>query len=79
MALHTPIKTNKTINRKLSTAVGLLCFAAFILQGLGSTWGFEKVAYQLTQTALVVAGAINVYFLGSTTQKNEEEKDETKK
>lgn len=79
MALNTPIKTNKTINRKLSTAVGLLCFAAFILQGLGSTWGFEKVAYQLTQTALVVAGAINVYFLGSTTQKNEEEKDETKK
>lgn len=71
------IKTNKTINRKLSTAVGLLCFVAFVVQGLGTTWGFEAVSQQLTQTALLVAGGINIYFLGSTTQKNEEEKDES--
>lgn len=76
MALQTQIKTNKTVNRKLSTAVGLLCFVAFIVQGLGSTWGFEAVSQQLTQTALLVAGGINIYFLGSTTQKNMEEQNE---
>lgn len=73
------VQTNKTINRKLSTAVGLLCFAAFVMQGLGSTWGFEAVSQQLTQTALLVAGGINIYFLGSTTQKNVEEEKKNEK
>lgn len=73
-----PIKTNLTIQRKLSIAVGLLSFAAFIIQGLGTTWGFDGVAEQLTQTALLFSGGINLYFLGSTTQKISEEnkKDE---
>jgi hypothetical protein len=35
--------TKKT-TRQLSIAVGLLSFAAFIIQGLGTTWGFEGVA-----------------------------------
>ncbi len=68
------IKTTKKITRKLSTAVGLLSFVAFIVQGLGTTWGFEGVAEQLTQTALLFSGAINVFFLGTTTQKNITEK-----
>lgn len=67
------IKTTKKITRKLSTAVGLLSFSAFIIQGLGQTWGFEALSQQLTQTALLVSGAINLFFLGSTTQKNIEE------
>jgi len=73
MAQNT-IKTTKKITRKLSTAVGLLSFAAFIVQGLGTTWGFESASQQITQTALIISGAINVFFLGSTTQKNSEEK-----
>ena len=72
------IKTSSKINRKLSTAVGLLSFFAFIIQGLGSTYGFEAVAEQITQTCLLISGGISVYFLGSTTQKNITEKDDEK-
>lgn len=70
MTQYQQIKTTKKVTRKLSTAVGLLSFAAFIVQGLGSTWGFDAVAQQITQTALLFSGAINLFFLGSTTQKN---------
>lgn len=70
------IKTNKKITRKLSTAVGLLSFVAFVVQGLGATWGFEAVGQQITQTALLFSGAINLFFLGSTAQKNIDEKEQ---
>lgn len=69
------IKTSKKVMRKLSIAVGLLSFAAFIIQGLATTWGFEAVGYQITQTCLLVSGAINIYFAGSTTQKEIEDKN----
>ena len=79
MAQTTTIKTTKKITRKLSTAVGLLSFAAFIIQGLGQTWGFDAVGQQITQTALLFSGAINIFFLGDTTRKNiEEENAKTK-
>lgn len=68
------IATSKKITRKLSIAVGLLSFAAFIVQGLGETWGFDAVGKQIVQTCLLVSGAINVFFLGSTTQKEITEK-----
>ncbi len=79
MATIQPIKTNISIQRKLSIAVGLLSFAAFIIQGLSTTWGFQGVGEQITQTALLFSGGINLYFLGSTTQKISEEnkKDES--
>lgn len=67
------LKTKTT--RQLSIAVGLLSFAAFVVQGLGATWGFEALAKQLVSTALLVAGGVNVYFLGVTNQKNTEEKE----
>lgn len=70
------IATSKKITRKLSIAVGLLSFAAFIVQGLGETWGFDAVSKQIVQTCLIVSGAINVFFLGSTTQKELTEKKE---
>jgi len=38
------------------------------------TWGFSQVGEQITQTALLFAGGVNLYFLGSTTQKISEEK-----
>ena len=75
--MKTNIKTSITMQRKLSIAVGLLSFAAFIFQGLGETWGFAGIAKQITQTALLFGAGINLYFLGSTTQKiTEEKKDE---
>ena len=70
------MKLNKKTTRQLSTAVGLLCFTAFIVQGLGTTWGFEKIAEQLTQTALLFSGGINIYFLGITSQKNITEQED---
>lgn len=69
------IPTTKKMTRKLSIAVGLLSFAAFIVQGLSQTWGFESVGQQITQTALLFSGAINIFFLGTTTQKNSSEKE----
>ena len=71
-----PIETSISTTKKLSLAVGLLSFAAFIVQGLGSTWGFENVGEQLTQTALLVSGGINIFFLGNTSQKIIQEKKE---
>lgn len=68
------LKTKTT--RQLSIAVGLLCFFAFVIQGLGTTWGFEAIAKQITQTALLFSGGINIYFLGVTNQKNNAEKEE---
>lgn len=75
------MKLKKKTTRQLSIAVGILSFAAFIVQGLGSTWGFEEVAKQITQTALLFSGGINIYFLGVTNQKNnaDKEKDDENK
>lgn len=72
------MKLKKSTTRQLSIAVGLLSFTAFVIQGLGSTWGFEEVAKQITQTALLFSGGINIYFLGVTNQKNNMEKDNEK-
>lgn len=80
MASIQPVKTPISIQRKLSIAVGLLSFAAFVIQGLGDTWGFPGIAKQITQTALLFGAGINLYFLGSTTQKiTEEKKDDENK
>lgn len=90
--MATPISTipvSSSMMRKLSIAVGLLSFAAFVIQGLGTTWGFKGVGEQITQTLLLFSGGINIYFAGSTVQKNitesttqkitEENKDEKNK
>ena len=69
-----PIKTSISTQRKLSIAVGLLSFSAFVIQALGQTWGFNEIATQIVQTCLAVSGGISIYFLGSTTQKITEEK-----
>lgn len=69
------MKLKKSTTRQLSIAVGLLSFSAFVIQGLGSTWGFEELAKQITQTALLFSGGINIYFLGVTNQKNTVDKE----
>lgn len=69
------MKLKKKTTRQLSIAVGLLSFAAFIVQGLGDTWGFSEVGKQITQTALLFSGGINIYFLGVSGQKNITEKE----
>ena len=73
------IETNISTQRKLSIAVGLLSFIAFVVQALGETWGFGPLATQIVQTCLAVSGGISIYFLGSTTQKITEEKKQNGK
>lgn len=73
------IKTSMSVSRKLSIAVGLLAFAAFVIQGLSETWGFEAVGKQIVQTALLFSGGINIYFLGTTAQKEITEKEDGEK
>ena len=73
------MKLNKKTTRQLSIAVGILSFLAFIIQGLGPTWGFEPLAKQLTQTILLVVGGINIYFGGVTSQKGIAEKENEEK
>ncbi len=76
------MKLKKKTTRQLSIAVGLLSFMAFVVQGLGETWGFQEVAKQITQTALLFSGGINIYFLGITSQKDiadKEKQDEDNK
>lgn len=74
----TPIKTPMSVSRKLSVAVGLLAFAAFVIQGLSETWGFEAIGKQIVQTALLFSAGINIYFLGTTAQKEITEKEDEK-
>ena len=69
------MKLKKSTTRQLSIAVGLLSFSAFVIQGLGTTWGFEELAKQITQTALLFSGGINIYFRGVTNQKNNVDKE----
>lgn len=69
-----PIETSISTTKKLSIAVGLLSFAAFVIQGLSSTWGFAGVGEQITQTCLLFSGAVNLFFLGDTSRKITEEK-----
>ena len=78
MSQFQTIKVNKKITRKLSVATGLLSFVAFIVQGLGATYGFQAVANQITQTFLLFNGAIGIFFLGDTTRKNIQEKEDEK-
>ena len=72
------INVSISTQRKLSIAVGLLSCAAFIIQGLSTTWGFKEIGEQIVQTALLFSGAINIYFVGATTQKITEEKKDGK-
>ena len=72
------MKLEKKTTRQLSIAVGLLSFGAFVVQGLGDIWGFAAVAKQLTGTALLFAGGVNIYFLGVTNQKNNQDRKESK-
>lgn len=69
------MQLKKKTTRQLSIAVGLLSFGAFIVQGLGPTWGFDELAKQITQTALLFSGGINIYFLGVSSQKDIAEKE----
>lgn len=74
-----PIKTSVSIQRKLSIAVGLLSFVAFIVQGLGRIFGFVALSEQIVEVCLLFSGAFSIYFGSATTQKIQEDKDNESK
>lgn len=74
-----PIKISISVQRKLSIATGLLSFIAFIIQGLGNTFGFEPVAEQIVQVCLLFSGGFSIYFGATTTQKITEENKRNEK
>lgn len=73
------MKLKKKTTRQLSIAVAILSFTAFIVQGLGPTWGFEELSKQITQTFLLFVAGVNIYFGGVSSQKNIAEKEEYEK
>lgn len=63
------MKLSKKTTEQLSLAGGILGALAFLVTQLGSTWGFNAIALQISQTLLAVAGVIEMYFLGHTVKK----------
>ena len=80
MAQIQPIKTSLTVQRKLSLAAGILSAIATFVSLISKTWGFAGVGEQIVTTFLAANTVINMYFLGSTSQKiTEDKKDEGSK
>lgn len=69
-----PIEVSVSTQRKLSIASGLLACIAFLVSGLGKTFGFEPVAEQITQVCLLFVSAFSFYFGSTTTQKITEDR-----
>ena len=68
------IKTSLSVQRKLSLAAGILSAIAYFISVIKGTWGFEKPGEQIVQTFLAANSVINLFFLGSTTEKIRTEK-----
>ncbi len=77
MANIQPIKTSLTVQRKLSLAAGVLSAIATFISLIAKAWGFEGVGEQIVTTFLAANTVVNLYFLGSTSQKiSEDNKNE---
>ena len=63
------IKTSLPVQRKLSLAAGILSATAAFISLIKGTWGFDGVGDQIVTTLLAATTIINLYFLGSTSQK----------
>lgn len=68
------MKLNQSTNRKLSMAMGILSFVAALVLFQGDTWGFPELAKQIFSSITGTISLVNLYFLGSTTQKISNEK-----
>jgi hypothetical protein len=69
-----PIKVSMSIQKKLSLAAGILSAIAYFISVIKGTWGFDAVGEQIVQTFLAANSVINLFFLGSTTEKIRTEK-----
>lgn len=61
-------------NKKISIALGILTFIAAFIVLQGGIWGFDEFAKQLFTAITGTTALVNLYFLGSTTEKIATEK-----
>lgn len=70
------MKFDQSTNRKISLAMGVLSFIAALVLFQGDTWGFPELAKQIFASITGTISLVNLYFLGSTTQKISNERSE---
>lgn len=58
-----------TTNKKISVALGILTFVAAFVLLQGDVWGFDAFAKQVFSAITGTTALVNLYFLGSTTEK----------
>lgn len=56
-------------NKKISIALGVLTFVAAFVLLQGDVWGFDAFAKQVFSAITGTTALVNLYFLGSTTEK----------
>ena len=56
-------------NKKISIALGVLTFLAAFVLLQGDVWGFSALAKQIFSAITGTTSLVNLYFLGSTTEK----------
>lgn len=66
----------QSTNRKISMAMGVLSFIAALVLFQGDTWGFPELAKQIFASITGTISLVNLYFLGSTTQKISNERSD---
>lgn len=56
-------------NKKISLALGIVTAVGAAALVLGPIWGFDALATQIFQSITGLAAVVNIYFLGSTSEK----------
>lgn len=67
------MKLKASTNKKISIALGVLTFVAAFVLVQGDIWGFSAFAKQIFAAITGTTALVNVYFLGSTTEKIKED------
>ncbi len=69
------MKLKASTNKKISIALGALTFVAAFVLLQGDIWGFDAFAKQIFTAITGTTALVNIYFLGSTSQKITEDKE----
>ena len=67
------MKLKATTNKKISVALGIVTAIGAGTLVLGPIWGFAGLAEQIFQSITGLAAVVNIYFLGQTAQKIEQD------
>lgn len=67
------MKLKASTNKKISIALGIVTAVGAGTLVLGPIWGFAGLAEQIFQSITGLAAVVNIYFLGQTAQKIEQD------